>query len=689
MHLRALLLFALVILASAPARAGEPHPLRAGWYPWDPYQFETGTHGDKQLAGLDVQLLREIFLAAGREVDFERTDWTDTLRMIQDGRQDIAGGAYRTPDREAYAWFSDPYRTETDILVVPRGRASAYAFKSVADMLKAFAERGFRLGVVRGYSYGPEADAWLRDPAHAGNIRYAEDDNTSLTRLLRGEIDGFFADRLVAATAAWRQGVLHRVEEYPVPVYTAGIHVIFSRKTCTPETVAAFNEGLRQLKASGEYHRIAQYYGLPVLLGITIYRPWFFALDLAGTVAFAISGVLLARRERYDIFGAFVLAALPAVGGGTLRDLLTGRDPIGVLRTPDYLYAILATVVAGLIFYKVTDALRARRAGGPDDSPAPRLYLPKNIYQFFDAVGLAAFTVIGVVVAVEQQCQPLWLWGPLLAALTGAGGGILRDMLRADSHNPSLKGGFYPEVALIWGLILSLFLKWEAARLNLREVFFAVILTLLGALATRLLAIRFRIQSPFFYDRRAGSPDVLLDAIRARQIAWLRQWRDLLAEGRPGADPGTRETLFNVSRAEAASISDQLTALSAVRLPDAQGRRFIALRQRQDRCTAMQNDLGAFVEAAPHLLPMVLAPMAESLQAWLETFLEILETPADTGSRALLIKSLDHRKSVLAPPDEDAPAAPGKSPHTLQATAAFERFAANLAGLLALEARRE
>ena len=51
---------------------------------------------------------------------------------------------------------------------------------------------------------------------------------------------------------------------------------------------------------------------------------------------------------------------------------------------------------------------------------------------FFDALGLAAFTVIGVVVAVESRSNPLWLWGPLLAALTGAGGGIIRrvDLVR-------------------------------------------------------------------------------------------------------------------------------------------------------------------------------------------------------------------------------------------------------------------
>ncbi|MCX6927526.1 MAG: immunoglobulin domain-containing protein [Verrucomicrobia bacterium] len=76
----------------------------------------------------------------------------------------------------------------------------------------------------------------------------------------------------------------------------------------------------------------------------------------------------------------------------------------------------------------------------------------------FDALGLGAFTVVGVTVALESRCTPLWLWGPLLGAMTSAGGGILRDVVRADLDNPGLKGMFYAEVSLIWALAFSVFL---------------------------------------------------------------------------------------------------------------------------------------------------------------------------------------------------------------------------------------
>ncbi len=183
---------------------------------------------------------------------------------------------------------------------------------------------------------------------------------------------------------------------------------------------------------------------------------------------------------------------MPAVGGGVLRDLISGRSPLAVVASPIYLYVIIATVLAGALAYKVTDYLGKK---GVAPKSLLGVQLSSNIYLFFDAVGLSAFTVIGVVVAVEQQCEPLWLWGPLLAALTGAGGGIIRDVVRADSNNSNLKGSLYPEVALLWGFLFSLFLIWEAGRLNLAEVWLGVVTTILGVTMQNILPFLARQQS--------------------------------------------------------------------------------------------------------------------------------------------------------------------------------------------------
>lgn len=173
-----------------------------------------------------------------------------------------------------------------------------------------------------------------------------------------------------------------------------------------------------------------------------------------------------------------------------LRDLLVGREPIGVMRTSTYLLVVIATVTIGYFFTRGYEFMMEKQPHF-----FRRFVLLKYVVDFFDTLGLAAFTIIGVVIAVEAQIEPLWLWGPLLAVLTGAGGGILRDVLRSDPNIASLKTNFYPEVGLIWGFFLSMFLLWQTQRLNPSEIFYGVIITLIGALLTRLAVLRWNIKS--------------------------------------------------------------------------------------------------------------------------------------------------------------------------------------------------
>jgi polar amino acid transport system substrate-binding protein len=136
------------------------------------------------------------------------------------------------------------------------------------------------------------------------------------------------------------------------------------------------------------------------------------------------------------------------------------------------------------------------------ERPAKYTRVFDTLFGFFDAVGLAAFTVTGVRVAVQMQCDPLWLWGPLLAALTGAGGGILRDIVRADPDISALKRGLYAEIALVWGLLLSLFLGVQVRHISLDQVRNGILVALLGALITRLIILYRGWENPLQFNSR-------------------------------------------------------------------------------------------------------------------------------------------------------------------------------------------
>ncbi|MFT7334036.1 MAG: putative membrane protein YeiH, partial [Sphingobacteriales bacterium] len=102
-----------------------------------------------------------------------------------------------------------------------------------------------------------------------------------------------------------------------------------------------------------------------------------YSVDLLGTLVFAISGTLAAGDKKMDLFGAFVLAFITAVGGGTIRDVLIGKTPVGWMTDLNYL-AMIAGGVLSSFFLK-----------------AYILKLRKTFF-LFDTIGIGLFTILGV-----------------------------------------------------------------------------------------------------------------------------------------------------------------------------------------------------------------------------------------------------------------------------------------------------
>jgi len=270
--------FSLAAIASAqePSQAPSPPPaaavghaspdrLRGGWYLWDPYQYRDYRRGVPVLSGFDVETERALARILGVELQLAEIAWSDHQAALQKGTADIAAGATETEARRAYALFSKPYRSETDVLVVRKGMARRYPFASIDAMLSAFARQKFRLGVVAGFVYAdPRVNAFIADPANKELIVASGGVEQNLRNLMSGAIDGFLADRIAAATAAWRrqQGAL--IEEHPLR-FSTDIHFMLSRATQTPQMLARVDAAIDQLRESGELRRLAAFYALPVL----------------------------------------------------------------------------------------------------------------------------------------------------------------------------------------------------------------------------------------------------------------------------------------------------------------------------------------------------------------------------------------------------------------------------------------
>lgn len=496
---RFLCFVALLLMCSLPSARAEQHRnLISGWAEGPPFSYIETRRGIPHWRGLDVELLQEIAERAGYPIEYADLDWTLLVQGIEGGDVDLVPQATRTPAREAFATFSQPYRNETIVLIVKRGRKADFPADSVDELLQMIRATRFRLGVRRGSAYpNAEIRAFLANPVNRAQVVELEQKDL-LESLIFGRIDGYLSDRIMAANEIEVRAAADTVVEHSLMI-SGDLYLMFSKASVQPEVVAAFNRAIDSVHADGTYRRLNEKYAFPILVKLTLDNNWFFAVDIIGTIAFALSGLLLAFRYSYDIFGAFVLASLPAVGGGVVRDLITNRDTLVIVSSPVYLEVVLILVGGGYLAIWGTMAIRKSSLGPTTTAIFERRRdQVRRLIQVSDAIGLAAFTVTGVVAALATGSSPLWLWGPLLAAITAAGGGILRDVVRSDPDVSFIKGEFYPEIAVIWGLIPSVYLEHESGHLSTDDVTIGIVVTFVGAFLTRIATIYFGIRSPRF-----------------------------------------------------------------------------------------------------------------------------------------------------------------------------------------------
>lgn len=673
-----------LILAWA-GHAASRTAFRCGWYAWPPYQYAETRQDIEVLTGLDVQLVRGIFGRSGYTVVYQPVPWEKHQLDLQNGALDIAAGATFTPEREAYAYFSEPYRVERNVLYVRQDDLRRFSFANVPALMRAVEQTSFRLGVVAGFAHAsPDIRRFLADLHHRNALVSSADDLENFQKLAHRAVDGVLCDRLVGIHLTATAGLTVSIAEHPLDLGSVPIRVMFSRKTCTEADVAAFNQGLAAFRASGQYRDTLRSHMLPLLIAESTSHPWFMILDFIGTAAFAVSGILLARKERYNIVGALLLAALPAVGGGVVRDLITGRQPVGMMRSPIYLVIVLLVVLFGYISFSVWDRLSSRWMTQPHGQRLSSR-IAQHVFQASDTLGLAAFTVIGVGVALETHSQPIWLWGPLLAAMTGAGGSILRDIVRADYYHPALKSSIYAEIPIVWGALLVLFFEWECERLVPAEIRLGVLATVIGAFACRLFVIYAPVNRYFLYAPYAYDPAVKLRAIfklEAELVERLPRYvEEQLAEGSSKRSQEV-ELIHNLTRKSQIRIMEAMGALSTERLEPAYIAELLRVQQRASLLAVLSNDIYELVhegEAAgpsPNLADLI-DHLMNALHAVLSQAVEASRA-TDAGDIDMLIMLTDDRSDLMKRlrdqyQSDELPLSPGEARYLWRLTTIFDR----------------
>ena len=133
-----------------------------------------------------------------------------------------------------------------------------------------------------------------------------------------------------------------------------------------------------------------------------------YSLDMVGVIACAIAGTLLAQHKGFDIWGCILVSMANAIGGGTFRDMALDRHPLFWMTDLSYVIVITVTSLILQIFFHLYHKI-------------------DRALKLFDAIGLAAFSVIGFKVALTQGTSPLI--AVMMAVWTAIIGGMIRDII--------------------------------------------------------------------------------------------------------------------------------------------------------------------------------------------------------------------------------------------------------------------
>lgn len=196
-------------------------------------------------------------------------------------------------------------------------------------------------------------------------------------------------------------------------------------------------------------------------------------IEYLGTIAFAVSGIRLAARKKFDLFGAFVVGFITAVGGGTIRDILLHRE-VFWLSSPSFLICTVFGLILVVAF---------------------RRWVVKFEYTFFifDAVGLGLFAVTGIVITLEEGYS--MLLAIIMGTVTGSIGGVIRDVL-INEVPLIFREDIYAMACVLGGVIFAILTFFSVESITVQ------VITIISIILIRVLVVKYHLKLPAFSGKK-------------------------------------------------------------------------------------------------------------------------------------------------------------------------------------------
>ena len=201
---------------------------------------------------------------------------------------------------------------------------------------------------------------------------------------------------------------------------------------------------------------------------------FFQVIDILGTIAFAISGVLVALDKKMDPFGVLIIAFVTAVGGGTLRDVMIGINPVSWMTNMTYVYVIFGSTIFAIVLLNKINYLRA------------------SLFSF-DTIGIGLYTVVGIEKGLNAGLHPIICIA--LGTMTACFGGVIRDIL-CNEIPVIFRKEVYATACILGGLTYFLL------RLFMENTNLIFIIAIIVVIVIRLIAVKFKVSLPSLYKKQ-------------------------------------------------------------------------------------------------------------------------------------------------------------------------------------------
>jgi polar amino acid transport system substrate-binding protein len=244
----------LLLLTLLPGLAGANCELSLRWDHDPPFSMELE---DGSVGGIYIDLNRAVFARLGCQARLVRLPWARALLELEQGRLDVLPGAFRKPEREAYAHFSGVILEPSRNILFLRSDA---AQRWPLDNLLQLRDTPLRLGAQIGVSYGADYQTLMADEAFASRVVLNATRLNLWQMVARRRIDGLIADEHSGRFELQSLGLSEHIRPTAVVVSSDAAEVAFSRKSVQPEFVQNYAAVLRGLVEDGSYRRIVGRY---------------------------------------------------------------------------------------------------------------------------------------------------------------------------------------------------------------------------------------------------------------------------------------------------------------------------------------------------------------------------------------------------------------------------------------------